>query len=234
MIRELTDGRVRLGLERHPRGAVQAHATIRPELVDEDRTHQSVREGVSARVARRLADQAGLLGWLQCLEDRAHRFARNLGDEPDVELAPDHRSHAEHGVRGLGELSESTPDHLPYPLGQAGLVEGRARPPSATFLHQPARLDEVAQHLADEERVALGLAPQGCGEVAPLGVEVVATGPDEQRGDALAVEPGERDPARPPLAAKIGQHPGERMRAVDVGVAVRREHQDRSRCVGSE
>ena len=54
------------------------------------------------------------------------------------------------------------------------------------------------------------------------------------RPSPASSSPLERDPGDPRLAPKVGEHLGERMPAVDVGVAVRREEEHRARAVRLE
>ncbi len=70
------------------------------------------------------------------------------------------------------------------------------------------------EHLGDEERVAAGQPVQ------PPGVDVAA----RQRGHARLAQRGERDPVDG-LARQLAEHDPQRMRPVELVVAVGREHQ---------
>ena len=83
----------------------------------------------------------------------------------------------------------------------------------------------MAQHFADEERVALGLTVQRVREVEAGRVEIVAGRLRHQARDLAFVEPLEIEPLHTRFAPEVGEHLSERMRAVEVGVAVRREHE---------
>ena len=60
-----------------------------------------------------------------------------------------------------------------------------------------AGLGEVAEHLADEERVALGLGVQRSGEIKSRPLEVVARSHGHEAGDLVAVEPVQVEPLTP-------------------------------------
>lgn len=86
-----------------------------------------------------------------------------------------------------------------------------------------AALGEVAQDLADEERIALGLAVDRLGE-GPRGL-LLADRVDE-RLHLVAVETTQEGPLVEVLAAERGDRIGERVRSVELDVAVRAHDQD--------
>ena len=93
-------------------------------------------------------------------------------------------------------------------------------------LHERTGLDEVDEDLADEEGVALGLGRDHPGEHLDLGgVDVAATGLGEEQRDLVAVEAGQVDPRHRRLAPEVGERGGERVGAVEVGVAVGADHE---------
>ena len=92
--------------------------------------------------------------------------------------------------------------------------------PALSLLEDRARLAQMAQDLADEERAAFGLVVEGAGERdAGLGQLVTGGGGDESDHRRL-VEPVQREALHAGLAAEVGEHRGQRMRAREIGVAV--------------
>ena len=61
--------------------------------------------------------------------------------------------------------------------------------PAPALLEERPRLAEVADHLADEERIPLGLAPDGVRERDQRAVELVAGHGGHQGLDRRVVEP---------------------------------------------
>ena len=71
-----------------------------------------------------------------------------------------------------------------------------ADPPPRVVLVDRAGLDEVAQHLGDEEGVAVGLAIHGVREAEPGIVEPMARGRFQQLHHAMVVEAAQIDVVR--------------------------------------
>jgi hypothetical protein len=123
-------------------------------------------------------------------------------------------------------MRQTPADHLEDTFGNPELVELHVGFPPPVALHEGPGLGEVPKDLADEERIALGLAGDGFGEIHPLFVEVVAGGVGEELLDARPVESVQCEPFDATLAPQVGEHLRERMRAVEVGVTVRRDDQE--------
>ena len=88
----------------------------------------------------------------------------------------------------------------------------------------------MEEHLADEERIALRLKMNRGSEHLPLGLELVTSRALQERHHPCGVEATQRDAFRTALPSQVRQHLSERMRPVEVGVAVRPdEHQARLR-----
>ena len=85
-------------------------------------------------------------------------------------------------------------------------------------------LDQVAQHLLDEERVAVGVLVHGADERRRRRVAGVR---GDQRADVALVEPVERDPLDEAVAAQVGEQLGQRVRGPHLGVAVGADDQQR-------
>ena len=87
----------------------------------------------------------------------------------------------------------------------------------------------MEQHLADEERVALGLGVHRLGQLQGLLVQIVSRGVLHELLDTLGVEAREVEPGHPALPTEVTQDVCEWTAAIEVRVAVRRqdEHPER-------
>ena len=120
----------------------------------------------------------------------------------------------EHVARLLGERGQPAADHLADALRQLG------RPRRAVAVARPAG-PEVADHLLDEERVALGLLQQRAVDV--LGQRVGAELAD-QLGRVGLVEPAQLDRLEVLLAAELDEDVRERVGPLGVAEAGDDEH----------
>ena len=151
--------------DRRGRARVQApaprRAEARVERVADERVRERVRRAVrllglddELRVARLLerGDQLVLL-------DRRRRQ-----EHVERALPAEHRRGRERGAARVREPGEAPREHLLHALGHADLVRReRRRPAPAALEHDPA-LDQVAEHLLDEERVAVRVLVHGADE----------------------------------------------------------------------
>ena len=79
-----------------------------------------------------------------------------------------------HAQRFVAEAFDAPSDHVAHTGRKADLVEVVGDGPAAVVAeHDPARLAEMSDHLAGEERVPVGLAPQRVREPDTVVVEVV-------------------------------------------------------------
>ena len=88
-------------------------------------------------------------------------------------------------------MAEPLADDLLEALGDAELVDREVRGPAAVAVEDGARLGEVAKHLLDEERVALGLVVYGA---CQLGLRLAARPRADQGLHGAFVEPVEGKP----------------------------------------
>ena len=98
------------------------------------------------------------------------------------------------------------PDHLADAVGQGHLVQGVLGHPSPRgVLVDRAGLDEMAQHLAHEEWVAVGLPIHGMGEAHPGVVEGLTGGRLHEGHHSGVVESGQLDAGHPALAPEAAR-----------------------------
>ena len=173
---------------------------------------------------------AGLLD-----KSRPHRLVQGVkqavlwgitqrGQQLDVEVAAEHGRHRQHLV-GLGrQASETPPDHVAHPLGHChGGVAGD-HPVVVLAAHHPG-LDQVAEHLPDEERIALGLGMQALRQAPGVIVEFLARRLGHQLGHLGHRQTGHGELLDARQAPHISHHPGQGMAAAKLGVAVGAQHQ---------
>ena len=158
VVREL--GQRRLGavdleaLERLADAQVQPRAARLGEAVVERLPDQAVREAAAAVDARDLGDHVRRDALLDDLVELVLVVRPDGLEQLDPELAADHGGGREHLAGALGQRRQPAPDHLADALRQL------ERPRRAVALGLRRVAAEVADHLLEEERVALGLLPQ--------------------------------------------------------------------------
>ena len=163
---------------------------------------------------------------LERLVDRVERIVfvdlRDRGRDGEREHDLEQRAGGQELVGIRGEAGEATADHV-ADAGRDAEVTRRGHP-HAVDLAQPTLVDEVQERLAEKERVAVGLDREQRGE---LRRDVVAGEALEQCEDVVGVESVERDAGRLDLALEQWERGGERMPAVEVGLPVRPDDDDR-------
>ena len=192
-------------------------------LLVQRRAHQGVGEAPTAHAG--LEHEMGGDGGVEGVEHGVFLEAAHAQQQLEVEVGTDHRRDREDLVGVVGQAAQAATDHVAHPFGDGDLVDVEVARPAPVALEDGARLDEAAQHLADEEGVALGLGPDGPGELFGALVEVVAGGGLEHGGHAVGVEALDGDALHAGLAAEIGEQRRQRVGPVEVGVAVGANHQ---------
>ena len=195
--------------ERRRDASVQADAPAGGQVPDDGLPHERVREGEAVEGAGG-ADEPRLLGRLERVERRARRRCRS----------PPRRCRRR--TRGPPRPRPSSTSTTP-----AGRRASRQRTTSRTRGVTAAlggvAFSERANHLPDEERVALGHGSHPRGERRrPPGV--AEDGRDVRLGQRSELEPADVRPARQPR-----HHAGEQRRAARLRVAVGREHEQAHR-----
>jgi hypothetical protein len=151
-------GQVRLGVVPGRRLQGQADAVVEPapargrEVLVQRLAHELVGERVAPGGGRVLAHDPGPLGLGQGLDEGPGAQAADPAQEPQVEVAADHRGHLEVGHRLGGQAGQPATE-------QAAELLGDARPGSGRHAPGPGQLavgEQGPDQLADEQRVALG------------------------------------------------------------------------------
>ena len=167
--------------------------------------------------------------------DRVERLvlfdAGDVGRDRQRERDLEQRAGREQPVRRVGEAREPAADHV-ADAGRDAEVGDRARePPRAVLEAQLALFDEVQQRLAQEERVALGLGREHRREL--LGHRVLGDAFEHRRARRPVSSPDRATRVGSTSRCRIGQRLRERMAAIEVGLAVRADHEDRAAARGA-
>ena len=210
--------------------AVESHTTARAELVVQSRAHQ--RMGEAPPVDRHLVHEATLHRTGQGEQHVLLGEPRRRRQHFEVELATDHRRDAKQLVGLRAEPTQASSDDLADALRQPDHVRGHRRRPPTVLLVQDAGLGEVAEHLADEERVALGLLSNDACEVTAAAPCLLPRGPLEEVDDVFGGEAVERDALDALDPAEVGEHLSQRITALQVGVAIGADDQHAHRGLG--
>ena len=149
-----------------------------------------------------------------CLLERVVQLALvhlgELGEQIVVDLAPDHRRHAEQPQRRLRDVGEACLEHL------------------AERRWQAAALDARGDELLGEERVALGALVDRRDQARPGRMPQDRV---ELAGDVAAVEPSQLDPLDAGLPVGLGEPEQQRVAAREL-VAPERDQQQQALRLG--
>ena len=194
--------------------AVCPRPTRPPQVLVEGVLDQSMGEGVTVGSVRCLAHERHLRGFLQQVDDPALVESRSRGEKPEVELASDDGGQAEHPSGFGAQAGHAGRDHLLDARRQEHLR--RAGPPRSRLVPvDRTAVLEVAQHLAHEEGVPVGLLVDGVSQRQAALREIV-TGRRLQEADHLVVlETPQGDAIDPGLPAQRAQrldHEGRELR----------------------
>ncbi len=99
--------------------------------------------------------------------------------------------------------------------------------PAAVAVNDCSGFDQVAQDLTDKEWVAFGLAGESMGEIDGVVIEVVTARLCEQLADPLFADPPKREALDAGFPTEVANRGSQRMRTVDVRVAIRDENHER-------
>ena len=97
--------------------------------------------------------------------------SEHVGEQIHVELVADHCGRPQDPLHDVAQSVQSSADHLVDTVGNAGLLDMQLTRPLSATLDERSALDEVVEHLTDEERVAGRSALDTFGELEPNGVE---------------------------------------------------------------
>ena len=196
-------------------------------------------EGVRERepIARRpnLSDQPRLHRALEQFERGVGVEVGGAGHNVEIEIAAHDGGRGEDTVHRIAETPNSITNDLADALWESDLLEIHCRdPPSVLALRDRSTLREMAEHLADEERVAAGLLTKCMREAKAVGVHRVAGDGLHHRDDIGVGEARERDTVDTGLASQRRQRRSERILGADVGLAVRANEQEATRGHGRD
>ena len=225
-MRERLDRRTRAPVEQLGDLAVQPYPLVGTELLEQRLAHERVREAQSSGAALDLDDELRGDGFVELIGCEVLVDLQHRRDETGIELTAEHRGRPQQVVGRVGKPGQSLPDHIAHTFGQTRLARRHRADPNAVDLHQRTGLDEVPQHLGHEERIAVGLGCESPSELEPRRLEPSSARGFEERAHAGFVEAVQRDALGAGRAVQIGKRAGQGMATVDVGVAVRHQHED--------
>ena len=213
------------GLDRLPHALVDPGPARHRHPLVERLPDQRVGEQVVAGALVRLGQEAGRERLLERAEELVLGQQHDAFEQCGVDVAADHRRDAEQLDGRRLEPAEPPRDDLLDALGQTEALElRRAR---AAGVHP--RLEQVADDLLHEERVALGLLVEGMGERARR--RLAGAEPYQLSGVEFA-QAADVELGREPVALQLGQRVAERVAAA-LGGAVRAQDQQPGRAGGS-
>ena len=126
-----------------------------------------------------------------------------------------------HAQRLVAEACDSSADDIAHAARQSDLFEFPGDDPAAVLAeHDPTALAEVAEQLAGEERVPVGLSPHRVRESDAVVVEVVTSRGREQLDDIGVFEALQADSRDVGFAVQIGEQKIERIAPAEVRVAI--------------
>jgi hypothetical protein len=146
--------------------------------------------------------------------------------DAELELRPDHGGDPQGVVGVVRQAGEPAAHDFPDSFGNAQFFDGQPRAPALLSSFDGAGLDQVAEHLPDEERVAFRLLVDGPSQGVPGFVEGTAGGLFDDGRHADVIQAAERQPLHTALAAEVGHDLDQRMVVREFGVPVGAEDED--------
>ena len=188
---------------------------------------QGVREAERSRALGLLHQHGGGDRLFEHVEQLVLSLLDNLCQDVHVEVTSDHRRRGERAPRALAEPIDAPADHLAHALRKPELGDVALEPPpAARSPHERLGLDQVTEHLRDEERIAVCLRGDLAREPESELVHLVAGRRLHDRDDVALRKPGQGDPLDPGLTPQVREGVGERMPVRELAVAVSAEDEE--------
>ena len=198
----------------------------RERLSDSVRVCGTERVDEGESIGPRAQDQGRGFGHVQHIDQRLLILVGDGGQQAELEVSTDDRRQREDLECVVAQGGDASPDDLAHARGESDLGHrNHDRPVAVHRFGQRTGLDQVAQHLADEEGISRGLVSQGLCEDPSLLAEVVARDQCQQFGELRAGDAGEREALDAWLAPKSGDEIKKCVRCRDVGIPVRAQNQ---------
>ena len=238
VVGELADAGPRMpggeGLEPFRDGVVRSGSAGGREPLVEGVLDERVRERVPPDPVGR-AQHRGIDRPVTQVDDRVLIVCGDQGEEGGVEVAADHRRLGEEPFRVPTERGDPPPDHLSHAHRQTEVVDIRlGDPPAGRIPADRARVDEVANDLHREERVAVRLREDGITQRDPVLVHLVTRHPLQEGQEVQIVEAVQGDPVGPAMTVQGREELGDGMIGADLGVTERGEDGGANRLVGRD
>ncbi len=208
--------------------AVEQRPTRGPEPLVEGPLDQGVREAVPPGPVRRLPHQGDGRRLLQRVEQVVGAGLGRGQDDVEVEIPTHHRSEGQIGRGHPTEPGDAGGDDLADSGGQTDRRRhiARCHPPAGVVAGERPDVEEVPEDLADEERVAVGLAMEGIGQGDARGVHGMAGQRLHHRQDPGRIEAGQVDAVHPFHPPEGAQGLDQRVRGGQLVVPERGHHDE--------
>ena len=198
----------------------------RSEVLGEGVLDEGVGEVEPSRAIRQLPHEGHRRRGIEHVEDVIFGAVGRDSQEVEIEVPADDGRHREDPPCFLAEAEHPGPDHFAHRVGQGrGVERVLGHPPSFGVLTDSARLDQVAKHLAHEERVAVGLPVDGVGQAHGGIVESVPSSGLHQGHHPGVVQADEVDPGDPVQAVEGSQRVHQGIGGGELAVPVGAEDQ---------
>ena len=228
VIRQLPCARSRIRTEvageRLRDAAMQSRTACCREVVVQRVLDERVREREAP--GRDFFEQRVFDGGFQAVEGRIGFELEEFRQEFEIEVSPDDGGVLERTAGSVAEPGDAPADHLAHAHRKPLRAEVGRRDPSAFGLCDGADFGEVAQDLADEEGIALGLMHQDVAEREAVFAHFMTCEALHELEHLSAAQPGEMDAADAVFPVQRGERAREGVGPVDFGIAVRGHDQD--------
>src|SRR5438093_13029265 len=148
-------------------------------------------ERVSIKDPGRLRNDTRTYGFGECVDELVVWDAADAREELQIESGSDRRRRTQRFIASLTQTSETPSDHFADAFGKPDLINREVGRPTSTFLIQGARLHEVADDFANEERITLRFDVQSVCQRTRLRVQLVTSPSLEEHGDFVLARTAE-------------------------------------------
>ena len=183
-------------------------------------------EGIAAGLAPRLHDHLGPQRLLHDVEQGVLVELGHVLERGEVELAAEYRRQGQHVPAAIGEPGQPVLEQVPNRPGDGQGLDGAAIDhPSRPRRLRPARVEEVADELFEEEGVSFAVPVERL-DHARGDLEFVLGQGGEHLARLFPVEGPQDDAVVALLAAELDERLGQGVPGVDPAVLVGADHQE--------
>ena len=203
---------------------VELRLLRRSQLSVQRLTDEGMREAVRPSATDWLVDESGVLGLIERVEDVADRPLARPCEQRRAELGPDDGCQLQDVVHRSGEATHAARHDIAHSLGEAERAEVHLPCIVRSGDERDVGLDQAAQELGQEERIAARFAVQRPDE---RGSDLVAGQVREQCPGVRLRDPLQRHLVREGFASEVGQVIGDHLTLGELDVAVAHDDEQR-------